>query len=71
MFEIDLNSDLGESLGAWSMGDDRAMLDIVTSANIACGGHAGKICILVDADAVPCDASACFVQHDRPCESFP
>ncbi|PWE29172.1 LamB/YcsF family protein [Pararhodobacter marinus] len=37
---IDLNSDLGESYGPWSMGDDRAMLDIVTSANIACGGHA-------------------------------
>ncbi|RYY70941.1 MAG: LamB/YcsF family protein [Comamonadaceae bacterium] len=38
---IDLNSDLGESLGAWSMGDDRAMLDIVSSANVACGFHAG------------------------------
>ena len=41
MFEIDLNSDLGESLGAWKMGDDAAMLDIVTSANVACGFHAG------------------------------
>lgn len=38
---IDLNSDLGEGFGAWSMGDDAAMLDVVTSANIACGGHAG------------------------------
>lgn len=38
---IDLNSDLGESLGAWRMGDDAAMLDIVTSANVACGFHAG------------------------------
>ena len=38
---IDLNSDLGESLGAWSMGDDAAMLDIVSSANVACGFHAG------------------------------
>ncbi len=38
---IDLNSDLGESLGAWSMGDDDAMLDIVSSANVACGFHAG------------------------------
>ncbi|QXH53606.1 LamB/YcsF family protein [Pseudomonas fakonensis] len=38
---IDLNSDLGESFGAWSMGDDAAMLDIVTSANVACGFHAG------------------------------
>ena len=38
---IDLNSDLGEGFGPWTMGDDAAMLDIVTSANIACGGHAG------------------------------
>ncbi|WP_341861962.1 5-oxoprolinase subunit PxpA [Gymnodinialimonas sp. 57CJ19] len=37
---IDLNSDLGESFGPWSMGDDATMLSIVTSANIACGGHA-------------------------------
>ncbi|KQP35275.1 LamB/YcsF family protein [Pseudorhodoferax sp. Leaf274] len=38
---IDLNSDLGESLGAWTMGDDAAMLSIVSSANVACGFHAG------------------------------
>ncbi len=38
---VDLNSDLGESFGAWSMGDDVAMLRIVTSANIACGFHGG------------------------------
>ena len=38
---IDLNSDLGESLGVWRMGDDPAMLDIVSSANVACGFHAG------------------------------
>ncbi|MEQ9728530.1 5-oxoprolinase subunit PxpA [Pseudomonas sp. WHRI 8822A] len=41
MPSIDLNSDLGESFGQWSMGDDAAMLDIVTSANVACGFHAG------------------------------
>lgn len=41
MASIDLNSDLGESFGAWSMGDDDAMLGIVTSANVACGFHAG------------------------------
>jgi UPF0271 protein len=39
--QMDLNSDLGESLGAWRMGDDAAMLDIVSSANVACGFHAG------------------------------
>ncbi|MDB5523669.1 MAG: lamB/YcsF family protein [Rhizobium sp.] len=38
---IDLNSDMGEGFGAWKMGDDSAMLDIVTSANVACGLHAG------------------------------
>ncbi len=38
---VDLNSDLGESFGSWRMGDDAAMLDLVTSANIACGFHAG------------------------------
>lgn len=38
--KIDLNSDLGESFGPWSMGDDATMLDIVTSANVAAGGHA-------------------------------
>ena len=38
---IDLNSDLGEGFGPWSMGDDAAMLSVVSSANIACGGHAG------------------------------
>jgi len=41
MARIDLNSDLGESLGAWSMGDDAAMLQVVSSANVACGFHAG------------------------------
>lgn len=39
--KIDLNSDLGEGYGAWKMGDDAAMLDIVSSANVACGFHAG------------------------------
>ncbi|HEX8233194.1 MAG TPA: 5-oxoprolinase subunit PxpA [Caulobacteraceae bacterium] len=38
--KIDLNADLGEGYGPWSMGDDAAMLDVVTSANVACGGHA-------------------------------
>lgn len=38
---VDINSDLGESFGAWRMGDDTAMLSVVTSANVACGFHAG------------------------------
>ena len=38
---VDLNADMGESFGAWTLGNDAALLDIVTSANIACGFHAG------------------------------
>ncbi|MEX1165003.1 MAG: 5-oxoprolinase subunit PxpA [Nitriliruptor sp.] len=38
---VDLNSDLGESFGRWTLGDDAAMLDHITSANVACGFHAG------------------------------
>ena len=38
---MDLNSDLGESFGPWPMGDDASMLPLVTSANVACGFHAG------------------------------
>jgi UPF0271 protein len=39
--KVDLNADMGESFGAWVMGNDAALLDIVTSANVACGFHAG------------------------------
>ncbi|MBT6189365.1 MAG: LamB/YcsF family protein [Tateyamaria sp.] len=39
--QVDLNADMGESFGPWKMGDDAALLETVTSANIACGGHAG------------------------------
>ncbi len=38
---MDLNSDLGEGFGIWTLGDDDALLEIVTSANVACGFHAG------------------------------
>ncbi len=41
MARIDLNADLGEGFGVWRLGDDDAMLEIVTSANVACGFHAG------------------------------
>lgn len=41
MTRIDLNSDIGEGFGRWTLGDDAAMLGIVSSANIACGFHAG------------------------------
>jgi UPF0271 protein len=38
---IDLNSDVGESFGRWTLGDDMALLPVITSANVACGFHAG------------------------------
>ena len=38
---MDLNADLGEGFGIWRLGDDEALLDLVTSANVACGFHAG------------------------------
>ncbi|MDP5217545.1 5-oxoprolinase subunit PxpA [Ruegeria sp. 2205SS24-7] len=41
MTSVDLNADMGESFGPWKMGDDESLLDIITSANIACGFHAG------------------------------
>ena len=41
MLRVDLNCDMGESFGAWSMGADEAVLEQVSSANIACGFHAG------------------------------
>lgn len=42
MPSVDLNADLAEGFGIWELGDDDAMLDIVTSANLACGFHAGN-----------------------------
>ncbi len=41
MTTIDLNCDMGESYGAWKMGDDRALMPLISSANVACGFHAG------------------------------
>ncbi|WP_433530763.1 LamB/YcsF family protein [Micromonospora sp. CA-263727] len=38
---MDLNADLGEGFGVWRLGDDEALLDLITSANVACGFHAG------------------------------
>jgi len=46
MTNIDLNSDLGEGFGQWKLGDDDALLAVVTSANVACGFHAGDASIM-------------------------
>ena len=45
---IDLNADLGEGFGPWALADDDALLDLVTSANVACGFHAGDPVIMRD-----------------------
>jgi UPF0271 protein len=50
---IDLNSDLGESYGRWSLGDDAAMVQYITSANLACGFHAGDFGV-IDATVALC-----------------
>lgn len=46
MFTVDLNCDMGESFGAWKMGNDAALMDYVSSVNIACGFHAGDALIM-------------------------
>ncbi len=45
--EVDLNADMGESFGRWTLGDDSGLLSLVTSANVACGFHAGDPATLV------------------------
>ncbi|RFS81621.1 LamB/YcsF family protein [Actinomadura spongiicola] len=46
MAVIDINADLGEGFGIWELGDDLALLDVITSANVACGFHAGDPSIM-------------------------
>ena len=45
---VDINCDMGESYGRWSLGDDKAMMDVITSANIACGFHGGDPNVMVE-----------------------
>ena len=46
MTVVDLNSDMGESFGAYEIGDDASMLSIVSSANVACGFHGGDALVM-------------------------
>jgi UPF0271 protein len=46
MISIDLNCDMGESFGVWTIGNDRALMDYCTSINIACGFHAGDASVI-------------------------
>jgi len=63
MTTIDLNSDLGESFGPWSMGDDAAMLGIVSSANVACGGHASDSATMFETLTLAADNGVCVGAH--------
>jgi UPF0271 protein len=64
--ELDLNADLGEGFGVWRLGDDDALLQVVTSANVACGFHAGdplimrRVCELAAARGVAIGAQVSF-----------
>jgi UPF0271 protein len=63
---MDLNSDLGEGFGVWKLGDDAALLGVVTSANVACGFHAGdprtmrEVCSLAAAEGVAIGAQVSY-----------
>lgn len=63
---LDLNSDLGEGFGIWRLGDDDRLLDVVTSANVACGFHAGdastmrRVCELAAARGVAVGAQVSY-----------
>ena len=48
MAAIDINSDMGESFGAWNMGDDALLMQNISSANIACGFHAGDPDVMLE-----------------------
>lgn len=61
--KIDLNSDLGEGFGPWRMGDDAAILRVVTSANIACGGHAGDPATMVETLTAACKQGVAVGAH--------
>ena len=63
---IDLNADLGEGFGRWQLTDDEALLSVVTSANVACGFHAGdpatmrRVCALAAARGVRIGAQVSY-----------
>src|SRR5215470_5953521 len=63
---MDLNADLGEGFGIWRLGDDAAMLDVITSANVACGFHAGdshtmrRVCVAAAARGVAVGAQVSY-----------
>ena len=61
--EIDLNADLGESFGRWSLGDDGEVMKSITSANIACGFHAGDPGVIRETVRMARDAGVAIGAH--------
>ena len=60
---LDLNADVGESFGRWRLGDDEALLPHLTSANVACGFHAGDPLTLVSYCALAVRHVVAFCAH--------
>ena len=60
---VDLNADMGESFGPWVMGNDLALLDVVSSANIACGFHAGDADVMAKTMAAAHLRGVCIGAH--------
>ncbi|HJU43484.1 MAG TPA: 5-oxoprolinase subunit PxpA [Vicinamibacterales bacterium] len=60
---IDLNSDLGESFGPWPMGQDAALMESITSANVACGFHAGDPAVMRQTIALAKDKGVAVGAH--------
>lgn len=61
--EVDLNSDVGESFGAWTSGDDEALIPLVTSVNVACGFHAGDPLVIERTVALAVRSGAAIGAH--------
>jgi UPF0271 protein len=60
---IDLNADLGEGFGVWRAGDDASLIEVVTTANVACGAHAGDPLILLETARLAAKAKVGFGAH--------
>ena len=68
--KLNLNADLGEGFGPWRLTDDAALMELVTSANVACGGHAGDAATMARACALAADRGVSIGAHpgydDKP-----
>jgi UPF0271 protein len=60
---IDLNADVGESFGTWQKGADRDLIPLVTSVNIACGGHAGDPVTIIRTARIAVESGAAIGAH--------